>query len=128
MKEVLLFGAGYYGVRALRIAQKYSDIRVLGYIDSNKKGGEIEGYRIYSLNQLNMFNKETPIVITMANGMEILDILQKLRGMGFENIFSYLDKTYSKASDFFEAVCINLHRATEDMIYSVETHLVDYCN
>ena len=127
IKKVIIYGAGYYGRKILSTLNRYSDIEIAGYIDANKDG-EVYGYPILNLDNLEKQHMLMPVIITMADGIQVKKVYYRLKELGFENIYYYLRKDVSFSHDFFSNEVYKLNDITEKSLIYVEMHLIDYCN
>lgn len=82
-KEVLLFGAGSLGLRSIEECNKIN-AKILGFIDNNrdKRGGRLEGYTIYSPEDIKSF----PEAYVLITSTYVKEIKVQLANMGIKKV------------------------------------------
>ncbi len=80
-KRFYLFGAGDYGNQFLNMID--NEIEIVGYIDNNvdKQGQEINGFKCYSLEEVNLKEDEA-IIVTMSQVARVMPV-EQLKSAGY---------------------------------------------
>lgn len=91
--EIILYGAGDYGNRALGLLNKL-EISVLGLCDSNKEiwGKKIAGYKVLSiqeLEQISTIKKDLIVIMTMADPDNVEQVLGTLESYRMTQMACY---------------------------------------
>lgn len=87
-KEIILFGASSTGVKALEEFE-YIKAKILGFCDNNtsKRGTFLEGYQIYSPEDLMQLADKIPDIAVMITSTYEIEIKQQLDDMGIKNVY-----------------------------------------
>ena len=88
-KKIILFGASSTGVKALEEFERI-DAEILGFCDNgeSKWGEELEGYKIYSPDEIKiLLRKEEQIYIMITSTYEE-EIKQQLKEMQISNVYA----------------------------------------
>lgn len=125
--DILIYGAGGAGRKLLHTLENYNEIKVAGFIDCVKKDS-IENIPVLTLQDIIECYKFMPIVISIANFYEKRKIYEKLKTLGWENIYSYLRKDYCSKKDFFAGECVSLNQISENSLFYAEMGIIDVCN
>lgn len=90
--EVILYGAGDYGNRAVRLLNKLG-ISIVGFADSDEKkwGKKVNGDRVFSIQELmqTLEDRDVILIITMADPDKVEQVLCTLEGYGISEISCY---------------------------------------
>lgn len=124
-KKIVIYGTGAWGRQALLNVEKYKDIELTGFADSNKTG-EIYGYPIVEFE--NEVCREFAVVIAIATPKDVLVVYRKLRSIGIKKIYWFLNKTKCFGNDFFACECVQCGDNFGEELPHAELHLVDFCN
>jgi len=127
--NVIIYGTGFYGTKALKTISNYENISVIGYADSFKRG-EANGLPILDLKEWKEKNETTDVyvVIAIANFGGPVRIYWELKQLGYPHIFYYLHKDYTSKDDFLNGECLDMGLITEETLPYVELHVMDSCN
>ena len=128
--DILVYGASELFFKMLtRINEKYSDINVVGLIDSFFEGKRFgHDVELCTEDIKKKYSVDTPVVITTAR-RNIEDVVGRLEQLGYKKFYYYLNKTWSANNCFFESECIELsHIDFDSALVSIEMHVTDYCN
>lgn len=93
-KNILLFGAGKYGISAAKRLKK--EFNIIGFIDNdiNKQGKKIYGYQVYSPDIINTIDYSY-IYVTSMYAFEIMNQLTENLNVTPDKI-EYIDYVKSK--------------------------------
>ena len=129
MKNIIVYGAGYFGKKVYeKVSQYYSDdINILRYIDE-KKDGKVVDIPIIRLTEYNTY--EVPIIIALENRRTIKNVYGSLRNIGATDIYMFLNRDNPRyvGNVFLDDECVKIVGDESEIIPHVETHAVDYCN
>ncbi len=126
--DIIIYGAGQLGKKALEVSRKYRDITVKGFADTYKQG-TYEGYPIINIAQDTEKYAGIPIVIAVGGFVETRkEIYYYLRRMGLNNIFYYWNKTFCAGHNFLADECVSLAHKPVNILFYAEMSVIDYCN
>ena len=126
--DIWVYGAGKRCNHLMEKLCSYPEVHVAGIADSFVHG-ERFGFPIVDLLHENVSDcpKDSIIVITFAKLKEAMRVAQKLFDRGFNNLYLYLAKTKS-FHGFLGGECKKLPENLENVLPSLEMHVVDHCN
>lgn len=126
--DIWIYGAGKRCGHLTEKLQSYPEIHVLGIADSFVRE-ERFGLQVVDLLHGDASNcpKDSIIVITFAKLKDAIGVAKKLYARGFNNLYLYLAKTKS-FNGFLDGECKKLPEDLDNVLLSLEMHVVDYCN
>ena len=119
--EFMIYGAGVYGKNIFEKWHNYDDVIFLGYYDRGKSG-EILGLPVTEIEE---GDRNIPVLISLYNTINALDVYIDLRKKGFKKIFWYKENPYT---DLFVKQIIDMDKLGDAILPQVEMHISDCCN
>lgn len=87
-EKVIIYGAGIYGHRTLKSISRICKIYCFSVTKiSDDTPDKIEGIPIYEIGDLQIFNKESVVIVAMKKSTQ-LPVLQNLKTLGFDKVIS----------------------------------------
>lgn len=120
-KQIVLYGAGNYGVNTLKYIRKFYNKDVINFVvtDDADCVGEVEGKPVYSIYKQHI---DCILVIT-ASEQKQEEMIETATHQGFNNIYIVLNEfiRYIQSE-------LNEHRLDKKEKLNFEVHITDHCN
>ena len=86
LKNVIIVGMSSEGIRLKKILDSYSDYNLIACADDNLSLKNPDNSQIYSINELDAFNKDCKVIICSHRPLKLFSRLKK---MGFNDVISF---------------------------------------